>query len=129
MSSARLNAPSPTEQYLQALRALRTAHSLDPNSAALHPLLIRFKVLASSLTTLPDAVRTTIEAGLAELLGGLSVDEFNAQVLQRNVGSPEHVVAAARGTLAMRVEATAEAEGLVFQLLREETLARLQVRV
>ncbi|KAL8280686.1 hypothetical protein RQP46_007009 [Phenoliferia psychrophenolica] len=108
------------EKYLQALRALRSAHAIDPTSTALHPLIVRFKVLVSHLPegTLSPTVQTTIDTGLVELLDGKSLDAFNAEVLQR--GGAACVVAAAKGTLAAREGAQGEVEELLFQLLRDE---------
>ncbi|KAK4702781.1 N-alpha-acetyltransferase 15/16, NatA auxiliary subunit, partial [Phenoliferia sp. Uapishka_3] len=116
------------EKYLQALRALRTAYAIDPTSAALHPLIVRFRMVIFGLP--PDAVspaaRKTIDAGLLELMGSKTVDAFNAEILQR--GGCNYVVAAAKGTLAASSEATKEVEELLFQLVRAEAKPDLEVR-
>lgn len=116
------------EKYLQALRALRSASALDATSTALHPLIVRFAVVVAALPAdaVSPAVRSTLDAGVSELLGSKSVDAFNAEALQR--GGAKGVVAAAKGTLAARSAATAEVEDLLFQLVRIEASPSLSVR-
>jgi hypothetical protein len=111
------------------VRALRTAKALDPTSAALHPLIVQFRLLASSssFASQPEVIRSTVEAALPELMDGLSLEAFVVEILQRNPRSGAHVLAAAKAKLSVNPESKDEVEELVFQLLREETVAKLEV--
>ncbi|KAI5478629.1 hypothetical protein MNV49_004771 [Pseudohyphozyma bogoriensis] len=114
------------EKYLQALTALKTAHSLSPSSPLLHPLIVRFAVFVPTLTSFPSAVTETLQAGVKELIGDLSVDAFNSSVLQKG-NSSEYVLAAAKGASSIHPESKEESEGLVFQLVREGSDASLKI--
>lgn len=115
------------EKYLQALRALQTAQSIDPTSPTLHLLIVRFRVLVSSLSSLPEQVSTTLEAGFSDLLNGASdVNAFIAEGLQKRSTSPKQVLAGARAKVVVDESAKVEAEELVFQLLRDELNATLE---
>ncbi|KAM0752180.1 N-terminal acetyltransferase A, auxiliary subunit [Meredithblackwellia eburnea MCA 4105] len=107
------------EKYLQALRALRNAHALDAKDPSLHPLIVRFKVLVSSLPADFNAsLKKTLDDGLNGLMGNRSVEVFNAEALQ--IGGSKYTLASAKGTIAFRGDAgKSETEELLFQLLKD----------
>ena len=70
-----------------------------------------------------------LRQAVSELPPVSSIDAANAELLQRNGGSPTHILAAARALLITRgAEAASEIEGLVFQLVHEETRIDFEVR-
>lgn len=118
-----------SDKYLQALHALRTARSIDPHSAPLHHLIIRFALLLPSLTDLTTIISSVLNSALTELLTSLSVEAFNSSLLQINSGDAESIVVVARGLIAIRgpKDSTDEVEALVFLLAREETSHSIRV--
>lgn len=133
-----------TEKYLQALRALRTAQSLDPSAPALRPLIAQFFTLVTGdealLTSESEHVRTTIKTALPTLLevdqneaqdrdALPSIDRFVVAQLQQQQqqegAGDEHVLAAAKAlAVIQRGPTTAsgmnEIESLVFQLVASQ---------
>lgn len=121
---------SSPEKYLQALHALRTAHSIDPHSAPLHLLIVRFTLLLPTLSDISEVVGTTLRSALVELSSSLPVDVFNSSILQHNASDAASILVAAKGLLAIRggEASRPEVENLVFQLTRAETSYSIEVR-
>ncbi|ORY88359.1 NMDA receptor-regulated protein 1-domain-containing protein [Leucosporidium creatinivorum] len=118
------------EKYLQALRALRSAYALSPSHPSLRPLITRFAVLVRSssfASTQNEFVTSTISTELPELLGGLELEQFVVDGLQKSEGA-EQVLGAARSMLELRGKdgEKKEVEELVFQLLREEVAVKVK---
>lgn len=135
-----------TEKYLQALRALRTAQSLDPSAPALRPLIAQFFTLVTGdealLTSESEHVRTTIKTALPTLLevdqneaqdrdALPSIDRFvvaqlqQQQQQQQEGAGDEHVLAAAKALAVIQrgpttTSRTNEIESLVIQLVASQ---------
>lgn len=128
MKNVMANRIEQIDKYLQALHALRTARSIDPHSALLHHLIIRFALLLPTLTDLTATISSVLDKALTELLMDLSVEAFNSSLLQTNSGDAESITVVAKGLVAIRgaQESKEEVEALIFLLSRAETSHSIQ---
>jgi hypothetical protein len=112
---------------LQALKALRRAHALDPaNPKLLEPLVSFFA--PNHLSTLSELDRTVVDGQRSVLCPQDSLDALVSQSLQTNGNSARHILGAAKATEVLH-PGSAEAETLVFQLTRDEIEVDLEVSV
>ncbi|KDQ22405.1 hypothetical protein PLEOSDRAFT_1109515 [Pleurotus ostreatus PC15] len=86
------------KKYLQAIKALKHAQSLDSEHAELHTRLVDFKKRASAFPQVPPApIGPLVTTSLATLLPEeVSLETYNSLYLQRHSGYAPAVLAAAR---------------------------------
>ncbi|KAH9928580.1 NMDA receptor-regulated protein 1a [Amylocystis lapponica] len=109
------------KKYLQAVKALNTVRSLNPEHAELHVRLVHFKQTVSSLPQPPPTpIGPVLTAAVADLLPDeQSLDLYNSQYLQQHPSDARAVLAAAK--VSRQLQAPLEdVESAVFGLLNPE---------
>ncbi|KZT68345.1 N-terminal acetyltransferase A, auxiliary subunit [Daedalea quercina L-15889] len=86
------------KKYLQAVKALNSAHTLDAEHAELHLRLAHFRhTLSSAPQTPPEPMGSVVKDAVAKLLPeNLSIEHFNAQYLQKHSGDGRAILASAK---------------------------------
>ncbi|KAH9932197.1 NMDA receptor-regulated protein 1-domain-containing protein [Fomitopsis serialis] len=86
------------KKYLQAVKALNSAHALDPEHPELHLRLAHFRHTLSSASQLPpEPMGPVVKDALAKLLPDeLSLEHFNAQYQQKHSSSGKAILASAK---------------------------------
>jgi peptide alpha-N-acetyltransferase len=135
-----------TEKYLQAVKSLLKARSLDSenpelhvrtadfqNRGSIHPSHVPFRKLIFTWTvsSLPQPPPEPIGHILTETLhtllpGDVTLETFNSQYLQRHSSFPPAVLAAAKVSRTLGVPGE-ELEAMLFTTLAEGTLLDIKV--
>ncbi|GBE89082.1 N-terminal acetyltransferase A complex subunit nat1 [Sparassis crispa] len=106
------------KKYLQAVKALNNARSLDSDHPELHIRLAHFRIQVSSLPQDPPApIGPVVTSALARLLPEeLSLEVFNSQHLQQHSTDAKAILAVAK--VSQLLQATREeVENAVFAIL------------
>ncbi|KAF8624974.1 hypothetical protein AX15_005610 [Amanita polypyramis BW_CC] len=109
------------KKLLQAIKALQTARSLDPEHPELHFRVVHFKQTISSLSQEPPAPIGPVVSESVPLIfpEGISVETYNTQYLQRHPNSAPAILAAAKVAGEVLHTPREEVEGIVFTVLGE----------
>jgi len=105
-------------KYLQAIRALNHAQSLDADHPNLHVRSLHFRKLYESLPSMPLLPVGVVVSGALETLitREMTLETYNAQYLQRHSINGRAVLGAARGLQTLGSPRD-EIEGVVFGVL------------
>ncbi|KAI0711428.1 NMDA receptor-regulated protein 1a [Earliella scabrosa] len=115
------------KKYLQAIRALNNAHSLDAESADLHIRVVDFKRRWSSLEQKPsENVASVVLAALGKLLPDeVSLEVFNSQYLQQHSSRADAVFATAKVSQ-MLGASREDVEAAIFNATNPEVELKLE---
>ncbi|KAM0786902.1 hypothetical protein ACM66B_002326 [Microbotryomycetes sp. NB124-2] len=118
-------------KYLQAVRALRTAKSLAPQSPLIRPCIVHLAVLASSdaFTSQDDVLRSAVQDAVSDLLDNESIDRYCTSNLQSRGDLPEEILSSARSLLASRGENGAVDVDQVGDVLSSLTKDQVDVKL
>ncbi|KZO98449.1 N-terminal acetyltransferase A, auxiliary subunit [Calocera viscosa TUFC12733] len=109
-------------KYLQAARALQTAKSLHSDDPEIHVRVVEFT--SRDFSTSEARVAKTIERIASELAPRQSLEQYNAEYLQRHPNNPPAILAAARALhLIKGAEGSEDTRSLIWQLLHPECIA------
>lgn len=130
------------EKYLEALKALRIAHALEPRNPELHFRIAQLKTEveckflhafsippSTSLTqnrmtasgSLPQHVSAVINSAMPTLFPAPSIEAFNSDLLQHGSSLAINILAAAKALHIARGDSgRGEVEELVFQIVKGE---------
>lgn len=108
------------KKYLQAVRMLVRAHSLDPEHPDLHS---RIAHLRNTVSFLPEPIPAPVGPVLAESIAslippGVSLELFNSQYLQKHSSSPMAIVAHAKVAQILKAPQD-EVDSILFTVLKE----------
>lgn len=108
------------KKYLQAVRMLMRAHSLDSEHPDLH---LRIAHLRNTVSSLPEPIPAPVGPVLAESIASLlpeevSLELFNSQYLQKHTSSPMAIVAHAKVAQILKAPQD-EVDSILFTVLRE----------
>ncbi|KAG1732951.1 NMDA receptor-regulated protein 1-domain-containing protein [Suillus lakei] len=108
------------KKYLQAVRMLMRAHSLDSEHPDLH---LRIAHLRDTVSSLPEPIPAPVGPVLAESIASLlpeevSLELFNSQYLQKHTSSPMAIVAHAKVAQILKAPQD-EVDSILFTVLRE----------
>lgn len=108
------------KKYLQAVRMLVRAHSLDPEHPDLHS---RIAHLRNTVSLLPEPIPAPVGPVLAESIAslippGVSLELFNSQYLQKHSSSPMAIVAHAKVAQILKAPQD-EVDSILFTVLKE----------
>lgn len=109
------------KKYLQALRAIQTAASLDSAHPGVHERVARLAALVPTLSSLPEQVSAAVKDGVDALVPS-SLEAYLSDYLQRHASkSVAHTVGAARALHAVRGAAAArdEVQSLLAGAIRD----------
>ncbi|OBZ77517.1 N-alpha-acetyltransferase 16, NatA auxiliary subunit [Grifola frondosa] len=109
------------KKYLQAVKALNHARSLDPANPELHIRIVHLRNTITALSELPPApVSPVLSAAISTLLPDeLSLEVFNSQYLQQHPGDAKVTLAAAKVSRILGAPRE-EVESAVFGVLADE---------
>ncbi|KAI0659393.1 NMDA receptor-regulated protein 1a [Cubamyces menziesii] len=120
------------KKYLQALQALNQAHRLDADSPELHIRVVDFKRRWSSLSDSEkpsETVAKVVASSLPTLCPDeVSLEQFNAQYLQRYSARGDAVLAAAKASRLLGAPRE-EVEAAVFNALNADVVLDLETAV
>ncbi|KAJ8597054.1 N-terminal acetyltransferase A, auxiliary subunit [Rhizopogon salebrosus TDB-379] len=108
------------KKYLQAVKMLTRARSLDPDHPDLH---VRIAHLRNTVSSLPDPIPAPLGPVIAESIASLlpeqvSLELFNSEYLQKHSSSPMAVLAHARVAQISNAPLE-EVETILFAVLRQ----------
>lgn len=108
------------KKYLQAVRMLTRAHSLDSEHPDLHS---RIAHLRNTVSSLPEPIPAPVGPVLAESIASLlpaevSLELFNSQYLQKHSSSPMAIVAHAKVAQILKAPQD-EVDSILFTVLKE----------
>lgn len=108
------------KKYLQAVRMLARAHSLDSEHPGLHS---RIAHLRNTVSSLPEPIPAPVGPILAESIASLlpaevSLELFNSQYLQKHSSSPMAIVAHAKVAQILKAPQD-EVDSILFTVLKE----------
>lgn len=108
------------KKYLQAVRMLARAHSLDSEHPGLHS---RIAHLRNTVSSLPEPIPVPVGPILAESIASLlpaevSLELFNSQYLQKHSSSPMAIVAHAKVAQILKAPQD-EVDSILFTVLKE----------
>lgn len=108
------------KKYLQAVRMLTRAHSLDSEHPGLHS---RIAHLRNTVSSLPEPIPAPVGPILAESIASLlpaevSLELFNSQYLQKHSSSPMAIVAHAKVAQILKAPQD-EVDSILFTVLKE----------
>ncbi|KAG2089621.1 NMDA receptor-regulated protein 1-domain-containing protein [Suillus discolor] len=108
------------KKYLQAVRMLTRAHSLDSEHPGLHS---RIAHLRNTVSLLPEPIPAPVGPILAESIASLlpaevSLELFNSQYLQKHFSSPMAIVAHAKVAQILKAPQD-EVDSILFTVLKE----------
>ncbi|KAG1841873.1 NMDA receptor-regulated protein 1-domain-containing protein [Suillus tomentosus] len=108
------------KKYLQAVRMLTRAHSLDSEHPGLHS---RIAHLRNTVSSLPEPIPVPVGPILAESIASLlpaevSLELFNSQYLQKHSSSPMAIVAHAKVAQILKAPQD-EVDSILFTVLKE----------
>lgn len=108
------------KKYLQAVRMLTRAHSLDSEHPDLHS---RIAHLRNTVSSLPEPIPAPVGPVLAESIASLlpaevSLQLFNSQYLQKHSSSPMAIVAHAKVAQILKAPQD-EVDSILFTVLKE----------
>ncbi|KAG1802371.1 NMDA receptor-regulated protein 1-domain-containing protein [Suillus variegatus] len=118
------------KKYLQAVRMLARAHSLDSEHPGLHS---RITHLRNTVSSLPEPIPAPVGPILAESIASLlpaevSLELFNSQYLQKHSSSPMAIVAHAKVAQILKAPQD-EVDSILFTVLKEPVQLDHEVRV
>jgi len=117
------------KKYLQAVKALKFARTIESDSPELHVRIIDFKLKVDALQPpLPPHIATLVASSISDLIpADQSLEAYNTGFLQQQAASAPRILAAARSFVSIRgaESAQVDAEELIFQLTREEVDATI----
>jgi peptide alpha-N-acetyltransferase len=108
------------KKYLQAVRMLTRAHSLDSEHPDLHWRVVH---LRNTVSSLPEPILAPVGPVLAESIASLlpaevSLELFNSQYLQKHSSSPMAIVAHAKAAQILKAPQD-EVDSILFVVLKE----------
>lgn len=108
------------KKYLQAVRMLMRAHSLDSEHPDLHWRIVH---LRNTVSSLPESIPAPVGPVLAESIASLlpeevSLELFNSQYLQKHSSSPMAIVAHAKVAQILKAPQD-EIDSILFTVLKE----------
>ncbi|WWC71667.1 uncharacterized protein I206_105625 [Kwoniella pini CBS 10737] len=111
------------KQYLAALRALRTAQSINPTHPALQYQILNFNKIITS-AELPEQIKSVITSELPSLLPS-SPAEFS-QSLVAKAKSPEEIYYAAKGIFEVNEKDIGNAKEVLTKLANQDIIPNIE---
>ncbi|KAK2461025.1 hypothetical protein APHAL10511_006966 [Amanita phalloides] len=103
-------------KFMQAIKALETARSLDPDHPELHVRIVHFKQTVTSLPQEPPAPVGPVVSESVSIIfpEGISAETYNTQYLQRHSNSASAILAVAKVAAEIFHTPREEVESIVF---------------